>query len=165
MALCKLCFTRLDDVWAGMGYDSHPGCTVRTECVHGEPRGPRYCALCRRANPDIVTPEPDKRKKSVDRDVVLVGHNHPETSKAAAARALPASGTKRAILLDAIKGSADGLCDFELEQRFAWKHESASACRRSLVKDGWLRDSGRRRKVPDTGNDAIVWVYDDGRMF
>lgn len=165
MALCRLCWTRLDDVWAGMGYDTHPGCTMAIECDHGEPRGPRYCALCRRANPDMAAPDPVDGRKPVDRNVVLVGHDHPETSKAAAGRAWPASGTKRALLLQAIKESIDGLCDFELEARFGWKHESASACRRSLVMDGWLRDSGRVRKVPDTGNDAIVWVYDDGRMF
>lgn len=150
---CRVCNTRIDQFWVQMGVDVHPTCDQ--PCDHGEPRGPRYCALCRRQRPIPATTD---TRPPVERNVVLVGHQHPPTAQAAAQRALPASGTKRAMVLDAIRASDDGLCDWELERLFAWKHESASACRRSLVKDGWLADSGRTRPVPDTGNAAIVWV-------
>lgn len=155
---CEVCSTPMDPVWAEIGEVKHPTCEYPVECAHGEPRGARYCALCRRANPQIIAPEPPERpRKPVNRDVVLVGHKHPETSLQAAQRALPSSGSKRRLILDAIRDSGDGLCDWQLERMFEWKHESASACRRSLVKDGWLRDSGRTRPVPDTGNPATVW--------
>lgn len=148
---CTVCQTRLDPFWATMGVTIHPTCDM--PCVHDEPRGPRYCALCRKARQSAV-PVPTA---PVERDVAPVGLDHPLTSLRAAQRALPGTGTKRRMVLDALIESG-GLCDWEIEARFRWKHESASACRRSLVTDGWVIDSGRTRPVPDTGNDAIVWI-------
>lgn len=117
------------------------------ECEHGEPRGENYCPFCRRKN-----------RPAIDRDVVLVGKNSPKTSKAAATKALPGSGTKRRIIFDMIVDSGMfGVCDHEIEQRTNWLHQSASAARNSLMKDGWIIDSGIRRKTPQ-GNDAIAWI-------
>lgn len=162
MALCTTCNQRLDPIWPSMGINIHPTCEADFTCSHGEPRGARYCALCRRADPRIQAPEPpprpSRKRTPIDGQTVLVGASHPRTSIDAAERALPASGTKRRLIYDAISESMEGLCDWQLERLFAWKHESASACRRSLVKDGWLADSGRTRPVPDTGNPAIVWI-------
>lgn len=161
-AACTICGTRLDHVWAEMGYTMHVSCEGTQMCEHGEPRGPKFCAFCRRANAMLIPTQP--ARPPVDRNVVLVGAQHPATSHNAALRALPSSGSKRRTVLDAIRDSGDGLCDWQMEHQFSWKHESASACRRSLVKDGWIVDSGRTRPVPDTGNPAIVWVL-EGHLF
>jgi len=156
MTRCRICDQRLDPVWVEIGEDTHPTCAAQEPCTHGEPRGPQACALCRRASRIVRT-----ERAPIDRDVIAVSTKHPKTSHAAAERALPATGTKRRMIIDAIRESVWGLCDWELERKFAWKHESASACRRSLVVDGWLVDSGLTRPVPDTGNDAIVWALAD----
>jgi hypothetical protein len=158
---CTICGTRLDAVWADMGYTTHVTCEGITACQHGEPRGSRFCAICRKANHMVMPPDP---RPAVGRNVTLVAPSHPATSQHAANRALPSTGSKRRMVLDAISASEVGLCDWQLERLFNWKHESASACRRSLVKDGWLMDSGRTLAVPDTGNPAIVWVL-DGQLF
>lgn len=50
----------------------------------------------------------------------------------------------------------DGLTDDEVEVITGWLHQSASATRRSLVLDGRLRDSGKKRRTR-TGRRAIVW--------
>lgn len=50
-----------------------------------------------------------------------------------------------------------GLCDHELENKTGWLHQSASAARNTLMKDGWIIDSGVRRNTPQ-GNPAIVWI-------
>lgn len=154
---CRMCNQRLDEYWVGLGVTVHPSCEDNA-CEHGEPRGVRYCALCRRT---ASTVGPAPTRPPVDRQVAPVGHRHPPTSHAAAQRVLPSTGTKRRMTYDLISASPDGLCDWELEAAFNWKHESASACRRSLVKDGWLIDSGRTRPVPDTGNAAIVWIAEE----
>lgn len=151
MANCKFCFTRLDPVWAEAGYDHHVTCEEGMGCRHGEPRGPKWCALCRKASVPVAVNPP------VDRNVAPVGAEHPVTSQQAAARTLPTTGSKRKMIIDAVRENG-GMCDWELERQFDWKHESASAARRSLVVDGWLEDSGRTKPVPDTGNAAIVWV-------
>lgn len=97
-------------------------------------------------------------RPAIDRNVVTVGHNHPETSHAAAKTALPNSGTKRRILYDLIYSKGDnGLCDHEIEAILGWLHQSASAARNSLMNDGWVMNSGKTRKTPQNHN-AIVWV-------
>lgn len=154
---CRVCQTRIDQFWVDLGVDVHPTCNE--PCAHGEPRGPRYCALCRRAR--ALPIEGQQSIAPVERNTAPVGRHHPVTAKAAAARALPSTGTKRRLIYDLI-AEKDGLCDWELEHAFGWKHESASAARRSLVRDGWLIDSGRTRKVPDTGNAAIIWIINPG---
>lgn len=159
MALCKFCHTRLDPVWVEVGYDTHVTCTEGMGCPHGELRGPKACALCRHK----AGPPPRDFKPPVDRNVARVGANHPQTSHAAAEKTLPTTGTKRRLIMDSVRENG-GLCDWEIEKEFDWKHESASAARRSLVVDGWLQDSGRTRPVPDTGNAAIVWTV-VGQLF
>lgn len=82
----------------------------------------------------------------------------PDTSHAAAERALPRAATKRRIAYDLIRAAGEqGMTDDELEQRTGWAHQSASACRNSLMHDGWITDSGQRRPTR-YGNDAICWV-------
>jgi hypothetical protein len=158
---CTICGTRIDAVWYESGYRTHVTCEDIVACQHGEPRGPRYCAICRKANCMVIAPDP---RPAIGRNTTMVAPSHPETAQHAANRVLPLTGSKRRMVIDAIMASIEGLCDWQLERLFRWKHESASACRRSLVKDGWLMDSGRTRPVPDTGNPAIVWVL-DGQLF
>jgi hypothetical protein len=158
MPTCKYCHTRLDPVWAEAGYDSHVTCEEGMGCPHGELRGPKACAICRRNAGPVKEANPP-----VNRNVASVGSKHPVTSIIAAERTMPTTGTKRRMIMDAVLENG-GLCDWELERKFDWKHESASAARRSLVVDGWLEDSGRRRPVPDTGNAAIVWAV-VGQLF
>jgi len=53
MSNCLICEEPLDPVWAEIGETQHLSCTT-TECTHGEPRGSRFCALCRHKNRDLV---------------------------------------------------------------------------------------------------------------
>lgn len=118
-------------------------------CPHGEPRGERYCGLCRHGKATRIP---------IDRPSVAIHHRAQETSRIAAQKALPNSGTKRRIIFELIKDSAMfGLCDHELEVKTGWLHQSASAARNTLMKDGWILDSGQRRNTAQ-GNPAIVWI-------
>lgn len=120
-------------------------------CEHGEPRGERYCALCRYSGKT----QPIKR---VEDNVIHLSKRAQQTSVMAALSALPKTGTKRRLTYDLIKDAGDrGLCDHELESITGWLHQSASAARNTLMNDGFIKDSGLRRKTP-TGNDAIVWI-------
>lgn len=97
----------------------------------------------------------------VDRNVVRVGKDHPDTAKAAAAKAHPKSGTIRRAIYDVVaEKGATGATDDEMEKALRRSHQSVSGSRNSLVRDGHLRDSGLRRKN-SYGNDAIVWVVAD----
>jgi hypothetical protein len=61
-------------------------------------------------------------------------------------------------VFDLIAGAGErGLCDHEIESLTGWLHQSASSIRNSLMNDGWIKDSGLRRKTPQ-GNGAIAWV-------
>jgi hypothetical protein len=119
------------------------------ECEHGEPKGQRYCALCRYSN---------KKLPEIDRNVMRVSKVSPETSSIAGRSTLPQTGTKRRITYELIKESGlFGLCDHEIEEKTGWLHQSASSARNTLMCDGWIVDSGSRRNTP-TGNPAIVWI-------
>jgi hypothetical protein len=97
-------------------------------------------------------------RKPVDRNSVRLGRRSPETSQKAAQRVLPRTGTKRALVYQMIvEASSFGMCDHEIEQATGWLHQSASSIRNSLMNDGWIVDSGKRRKTPQ-GNGAIVWT-------
>ena len=89
----------------------------------------------------------------VERNTVAVGRQ--ATSRAAAAQALPKSGTNRARILDYIT-KAGGATDEELELALQLSGNTVRPCRVSLVQDGWVVDSGKRRPVR-SGNDAIIW--------
>lgn len=80
------------------------------------------------------------------------------TSKQAAERHLPRSGTKRHRIFDMIRDRGEtGATDDEIEQTLELLHQSASAGRNTLATDGWIVDSGQRRPTR-SGNPAIVWV-------
>lgn len=120
-------------------------------CEHGEPRGERYCALCRYSGKTAPTTR-------IDDNVIHLHRYAKDTSVKAGLNALPKTGTKRRLTFDLIKDAGErGLCDHELEQVTGWLHQSASAARNTLMNDGFIKDSGMRRKTP-TGNEAIVWI-------
>lgn len=58
---CEECGNLLDPFWAEVGETRHRQCKI--ECDHGEVRGPRYCALCRHADPSILPPQPPVKKR------------------------------------------------------------------------------------------------------
>ena len=97
-----------------------------------------------------------KPLRAVQDNSVIVAKNARATSRAAAEKIEPNSGTIRYQIYKAIK-DRNGLTDFELETLLQGKHQSVSASRRSLVVDGWVVDSGITRKNSQ-GNDCIVWV-------
>lgn len=97
-------------------------------------------------------------RASIERNVVRLGRRSPKTSQIAAERVLPRTGTKRKRLYEMFMAAGtNGLCDHEIEQMTGWLHQSASSLRNGLMNDGWIKDSGLRRKTVSK-NDAIVWV-------
>lgn len=97
-------------------------------------------------------------RRPIEANSIRVGRRSPKTSQIAAERVLPRTGTKRKTVYDLIRlEGARGLCDHEIEQITGWLHQSASSIRNGLMNDGWIMDSGQRRKTPQ-GNGAIVWV-------
>lgn len=96
----------------------------------------------------------------VDRDL-LPGPAATATSARSAARTLPGKGTQRRRVLDALLDAVDhrrtGLTDDELETILGLRHEAASAARNSLMRDGWVVDSGQLRRTR-RGHDAIIWT-------
>lgn len=102
-----------------------------------------------------------KEPPPVDRDVVRVGRDHPETAHKAADKALPRSGTLRRQVYDAIAAAGPrGATDDEIEQTLNRSHQSVSGARNTLSGDDLIRDSGLRRKTRYR-NDAIAWVVTD----
>jgi hypothetical protein len=98
----------------------------------------------------------------------MVGRYHStggDTEREAAARVAPKSGTQRAAVLQHLRGVGDlGSTDYEtwvaLGHICVRPHVPGTR-REELIRDGWpIADSGIRR-LTDTGNKAIVWVYRD----
>lgn len=97
-------------------------------------------------------------RRPIGANTVQIGRRSPETSQIAAQRVFPRTGTKRWTIFEMIKGNGSfGLCDHEIEELTGWLHQSASSIRNGLMNDGWIIDSGKRRKTPQ-GNGAIVWI-------
>ena len=70
-----------------------------------------------------------------ERDVAPVGRRHPDTSRAAAERALPRTGSKRRRTLHIIEERGGVTCD-EVEYLTGWSHQSASPIFTGLRDDG-----------------------------
>jgi hypothetical protein len=102
-------------------------------------------------------PTQKANRRAINANVVRIGRRSPETSQKAAQGAFLRSGTKRARIYELIKQAGQrGLCDHEIEHLTGWSHQTASSTRNSLMNDGWIFDSGIRRKTP-AGNGAIAW--------
>lgn len=81
----------------------------------------------------------------------------PETERAAAILTMPRTGTARIKVLAAIAGASDGYTDDELQVALAMNPSTQRPRRVELVEQGWIEDSGRRRKTRG-GSQAVVWV-------
>lgn len=98
-----------------------------------------------------TTPRP-----SIDRNTVITGKR--DTSRGAAAKVLPSTGTKRRRVYDAIMANmSNGMTCDEVCVDTGMLVQSATSAIHTLAQDGWLVDSGQRRPTR-TGVLAIVWV-------
>lgn len=79
------------------------------------------------------------------------------TSKAAADRALPKAGTKRAMVLECIKRHPIGLTDEQIQWQLDMPANTQRPRRVELVKAGLVKDSGKTR-LTEGGDLAVVWV-------
>ena len=89
----------------------------------------------------------------VNRNVNYTGKQ--ETSRRAAARVLPRTGTNRQRVYDLIRDMKGLTCD-QVCESLDMLVQTATPTIHSLVKDGHLRDSGLRRETR-SGHLAIVW--------
>ena len=103
--------------------------------------------------------------RSVDSNVVATPKSPRRTTRMAAEKILPKTGSIRRKVYELIRLNS-GMTDFELEAELRMKHQTVSASRRSLVLDGFLIDSGRVHKNAQ-GNECIVWITApiDGKLF
>lgn len=81
-----------------------------------------------------------------------------DTSRIAARLVWPRHGTYRREVYELVAQRPQGATDEELELVLRRPHQTISSARNSLVEDGWLYDSGKRR--PTLSNrPAIVWKH------
>ncbi len=100
--------------------------------------------------------------RAVEDNVVLLSRKASRTSRSAAEKILPRTGTLRRRVYEIIL-SAGLITDEELERQIGGKHQSISASRRSLVLDGYIVDSGQTRKNT-VGNECILWTFKDEEL-
>lgn len=86
-----------------------------------------------------------------------------DTERAAAWAAMPRAGTQRRRVLDALAASNTGLTDHEIAGETGLYLYSAAPRRVELLRGGWLRDSGHRRRTPH-GSDAVVWALTEAGL-
>ncbi len=113
--------------------------------------------ICYRCGKDVeidLQPRPEPSTNTPGK----VGREHPETAKKAADRIQPATGTQRQRVLTALAEVTDGMTDEELQSVLTMNPSSQRPRRIELVEQGWVEDSGTRRKTT-SGTEAIVWRY------
>jgi hypothetical protein len=80
-----------------------------------------------------------------------------DTERAAAELAAPRSGTWRwRVLLAVARAGASGRTDWELHGELGGLLYTVAPRRHELARDGWIEDSGQRRRTP-SGTEAVVW--------
>lgn len=83
---------------------------------------------------------------------------HSPTSKEAAESVRPEVGTLREMVLRVLEAAGqEGLTDDEMQRRLAMNPSTQRPRRIELVRQGFVRDSGRTRKTVG-GREAVVWV-------
>jgi len=81
-----------------------------------------------------------------------------DTERAAAELVAPRSGTWRwRVLLAVARAGASGRTDWELHTELGGLLYTVAPRRHELARDGWIEDSGKRRRTP-SGTEAVVWV-------
>lgn len=98
----------------------------------------------------------DERNRLAGVSKVMLSTNARDTSRSAAEKALPRSGTRRKEIFDLIAERQFGLTDDEIEVLTGLTHQTASATRNSLMRDGLIVASGGAR-TNRRGNASIVW--------
>lgn len=99
---------------------------------------------------------------SIDAPGTLTGADHPETSFAAAARALGRTGSGRRRVMEAL--AAADLIDEEMQSILHMSPNTQRPRRVELVDLGYVRASGQRRPTI-AGSFSIVWTATDaGRV-
>ena len=86
----------------------------------------------------------------------MVGAEHPDTSRTAAAEVAPRTGTQRWRVLNHLRlCGPDGATDAELQDALHMNGNTERPRRVELVDGGWVEDSGDRRV--SGGRPAIIW--------
>jgi uncharacterized protein (UPF0128 family) len=105
---------------------------------------------------DCAINEIHRLRALLSKNEFQVSKTHPETSKAISKKI----GNKSQLrsILDHVRSTGMyGSTDKEGEHALSINHESYSGGRRTLVRKGYVKDSGEKRLTP-SGNPAIVWV-------
>ena len=110
-------------------------------------------------------------KRAVDSNVVYLSSKARETSKKAATKVLPKTGSLRKTVYDFINNRKEfGATDQEMEVILRVSGNSIRPTRLTLADDGWIMDS-KQTRVNEHGNECVVWVTanifaeTDGKLF
>jgi hypothetical protein len=93
-------------------------------------------------------------RPAINRDVVIIAREAQQTSVQAAIKVKPKTGKKRQRVHAYLLGRAS--TDEEIEIALNMSGNTVRPTRGTLVKDGYVIDSGLRR-LTRAGNEAIVW--------
>jgi transcription initiation factor IIE alpha subunit len=96
---------------------------------------------------------------------VIIANNAQRTSIAAAEKVLPKTGSlKRKVYEYILKQGLRGATDYEIEKTLQIEGNTVRPTRISLVKEGYIIDTGTVRKNHHN-NDCIVWrAVEEGMM-
>ena len=118
------------------------------------------CEYCQEFPPRVLVPitykDTLKRIRGTKKNSVALPEHPSDTQEEAAKKVEPKIGTRKAMIYDLIVAFG-GLSDSEIERITHLSHQSASAARNSLMRDGLIMDSGERI-FNSRGNREIVWV-------
>jgi hypothetical protein len=125
------------------------------DCPTGTLSGSHHASWCRSRQQGNLF---DSRRP-VDEPKVIVANEAQDTSRIAAERIYPKTGTMRGRVAGILRATGPhGLTDEEIQARLKMSGNSERPARGQLVRDGWVKDSGRRRNQTN-GNPAIVWIW------
>jgi hypothetical protein len=96
-------------------------------------------------------------RNPIDRNIAVVSANAQRTSRQAAEQVLPRTGTlRRQVYEYFVRRGLNGATDEEAQANLNIDGNTMRPTRGSLVKDGYLIDTGVTRKNAK-GHDCIVW--------
>ena len=103
----------------------------------------------------------------IDNNKVIIAKNAKQTSVQAAIKVLPKTGSlRRKVYEYVLRKGFQGATDQEMESALHIDGNTIRPTRISLVKDGFIIDTGLTRKN-ENGNECIVWVVtlEEMRLF
>lgn len=101
---------------------------------------------------------------TIDRNTVIIANNAQRTSRAVAEKVLPKTGTlRRQVYEYFFRRGLNGSTDEEAQEALNIDGNTMRPTRGSLVKDGYLIDTGTTRKNAK-GHECIVWRATEGDM-